>query len=1302
MSGHRASVRRSRRKWRATVLAVALALPLAAWTAGTSSAQSGGTPIPIGFVPGYPQAVAVDSATGTVFAADYNTSTVQVVSEASQSAVIPGGLSVGSNPASLAVDPESGTVYVGELPSQVQVITENPSDAAADTVTATVSVAGQNEGFDGPEGIGILPGATPDTGTVYVANQAGNTVSVVSEATNSVTSTIQIPQEDGQAADPTGVAVDTTTGDVFVADEGDGYVSVISGSSYLGSFPLQAANPDLIDPTGIAADPVTGTVYVTAPAPLPGGSAGTVYVIQENSADPVAATVAAALPMPPYGSGGALAGVPESVAVNPGTGTVFVSNYEGSLNTIEENTADPAADSFSEAVGVGDGNVAYLGALAVDTSAGHSYSATVYVESEQTQDLYPVSFPPPLTPQSISFTAPASGSVGGSATLAATGGGSGNPVVFSVDSSSGAGVCTVSGDTVSYTAAGNCVVNANQAGNASYLAAPQVTQRIAVERAVQSISFAAPAAGTVGGSAALSATGGGSGNPVVFSVDSSSPAGVCTVSGDEVSYTAAGNCVIDANQAGNASYLAAPQVTQTVGVSPAVQPQAITFTAPAGGYSGSSAILSATGGGSGNPVVFSVDSSSPAGVCSVHGDEVSYTAAGNCVIDANQAGNASYLAAPEVTQTITIGDGVSIPLQEAPEAQVGLGFQDLLIAEGGDAPLTWSVASGSWLPPGLTLAPDGDITGIPTLGGTYNVTFAVSDSENPPQTLTTTLQFVISLQGTSGALPGGYAGSPYNQTLPAPTGGIAPYTWTLPYGNLPPGLTLNPGGTITGTPTTAGTYTIYPEVSDSQDPAATYDALFTITIGDGVSIPLQEAPEAQVGLGFQDLLIAEGGDAPLTWSVASGSWLPPGLTLAPDGDITGIPTLGGTYNVTFAVSDSENPPQTLTTTLQFVISLQGTSGALPGGYAGSPYNQTLPAPTGGIAPYTWTLPYGNLPPGLTLNPGGTITGTPTTAGTYTIYPEVSDSQDPAATYDALFTITIGDGTQAISLTAPPTGVAGASATLTATGGASGNPVIFSADPSSGSGVCSVSGDTVSYTAAGSCVIDANQAGNTNYTAAPQVTATITVDQAPAFVLDSPPLTGASGQVYSYTFAASGTPAPVYALAGTAPSWLSISSGTGEITGTPPSGTTSFSYSVTATNAAGAASAGPFTVTVTKATTNADISVALVCPASLTVGGTGTCTLTLANAGPAAAAKIVAALLLPASLSQTACTAGCVRHGNIYTWSLAALASGASAKLSITLKASKAGTGVVLALAVSQDPDPKPLNNLAVQILTIKS
>ena len=175
----------------------------------------------------------------------------------------------------------------------------------------------------------------------------------------------------------------------------------------------------------------------------------------------------------------------------------------------------------------------------------------------------------PELSQSISFTAPASGTAGGSATLSATGGGSGNPVVFSVDPASGPGVCTVSGTTVTYTAAGNCVIDANQAGTGTYAAAPQVQQTITVssgQKLSQSISFTAPASGTAGGSATLSATGGGSGNPVVFSVDPASGPGVCTVSGTTVTYTAAGNCVIDANQAGTGTYAAAPQVQQTITV----------------------------------------------------------------------------------------------------------------------------------------------------------------------------------------------------------------------------------------------------------------------------------------------------------------------------------------------------------------------------------------------------------------------------------------------------------------------------------------------------------------------------------------------------------------------------------------------------------------------------------------------------------------------------------------------------------------------------------------------------------------
>jgi uncharacterized repeat protein (TIGR01451 family) len=242
---------------------------------------------------------------------------------------------------------------------------------------------------------------------------------------------------------------------------------------------------------------------------------------------------------------------------------------------------------------------------------------------------------------------------------------------------------------------------------------------------------------------------------------------------------------------------------------------------------------------------------------------------------------------------------------------------------------------------------------------------------------------------------------------------------------------------------------------------------------------------------------------------------------------------------------------------------------------------------------------------------------------------------------------------------------------------------------------------VNYTGAGSCVIDASQAGNASYAAAPQVSQTITVNQAPAFVLDSPPLTAVAGQAYSYTFAASGTPAPTYALNAGAPTWLSINASTGLLTGTPPKGTTSFTYTVTASNTVGTATAGPFTVTVAKASANAALSAALSCPASMTVGGTGTCTLTVANAGPATASKVVAAVLLPAALSEVSCTAGCARHGNVFTWTLTSLASGASSKFAITVKASKKGTALVLGVTASQNPNPHPLNAVATQTISIK-
>ncbi|MFI5036227.1 MAG: prepilin-type N-terminal cleavage/methylation domain-containing protein [Acidimicrobiales bacterium] len=91
--------------------------------------------------------------------------------------------------------------------------------------------------------------------------------------------------------------------------------------------------------------------------------------------------------------------------------------------------------------------------------------------------------------QTITFTstAPASASVGGHYTVAATGGASGNPVTFSIDNLSTAGACSISGNVVTFTGVGTCLVDANQAqsdqsggGVGGYTEAPTVQQVIPV------------------------------------------------------------------------------------------------------------------------------------------------------------------------------------------------------------------------------------------------------------------------------------------------------------------------------------------------------------------------------------------------------------------------------------------------------------------------------------------------------------------------------------------------------------------------------------------------------------------------------------------------------------------------------------------------------------------------------------------------------------------------------------------------------------------------------------------------------
>ncbi len=317
-----------------------------------------------------------------------------------------------------------------------------------------------------------------------------------------------------------------------------------------------------------------------------------------------------------------------------GTGTVSASGgASGNAVTFTSATTGVCTVSGSTVTGVATGTCT----IAADQAGNGNYNAA----AQATQSFNVGSAGP--ASQTISFGAAPTVIVGGTGTVSATGGASGNAVTFT---SSTTGVCTISGSVVTAVTGGTCTIAANQAGNGSYNAAPQVMQSFSVGLGNQAISFGVAPTVIVGGTGTVSATGGASGNAVTFT---SATSGVCTISGSIVTGVTAGTCTIAANQAGNGSYNAAPQLTQSFNVG--MGSQTIAFGVAPTVIVGGTGTLSATAGASGNVVTYS---SSTPGVCTVSGSTVTGVTAGICTIVANLAGNGSYGAAPQATLTFAI------------------------------------------------------------------------------------------------------------------------------------------------------------------------------------------------------------------------------------------------------------------------------------------------------------------------------------------------------------------------------------------------------------------------------------------------------------------------------------------------------------------------------------------------------------------------------------------------------------------------------------------------------------------------
>ena len=330
-----------------------------------------------------------------------------------------------------------------------------------------------------------------------------------------------------------------------------------------------------------------------------------------------------------------------------------------------------------------------------------------------------------------------------------------------------------------------------------------------------------------------------------------------------------------------------------------------------------------------------------------------------------------------------------------PQGTVGTPYNASLAATGGTTPYFWTVASGT-LPPGLTLSTLGTlgtITGTPTAGGTYTVTFRVADANQTSAVLTLNMVVLAPVQFSvsTTSLPVATQGQSYSQVLVA-ANGTPPYQWAVTQG-LPPGLTLSASGTISGTPTTLGTFSFQVQATDSAQHTAVGALSITVNPAPLTITTVPPLFSGIVGIAYSQSFSASGGRPPYTWSILSGGVT--GLTLDPtSGTLQGTPQTAGTFSLTVQAADSAGSK--VSESFSLVVNQPSltliVSGQLPAGAVGVAYSQKFPiGVSGGTAPYTWSVTGGSVP-GLVFDPVNVaLSGTPTAPGSFTLTVQVRDS-----------------------------------------------------------------------------------------------------------------------------------------------------------------------------------------------------------------------------------------------------------------------------------------------------------------------
>jgi hypothetical protein len=297
------------------------------------------------------------------------------------------------------------------------------------------------------------------------------------------------------------------------------------------------------------------------------------------------------------------------------------------------------------------GNANYTAATAVTQSVvvNKANTATSRVSSAN-----PAIFGQPVTfTATISPVAPSTGTPTGTVQFSVNGSAVGSPVTLS------GGQATYSSSTL---AIGSDSITAVYSGDSNFFGSAATALSQAVNKANTATSLVSSANPVIFGqpvtfTATISPVAPSTGTPtgtVQFSVNGSAVGSPVTLSGGQATYSsstlAIGSDSITAVYSGDSNFIGSAATALSQAVNKATQ--TITFTAPTSPvtYGVSPITLVASGGASGNAVVFSVVS----GPGTISGSTLTITGVGTVVVAANQAGNTNYSAATQVTQSIVV------------------------------------------------------------------------------------------------------------------------------------------------------------------------------------------------------------------------------------------------------------------------------------------------------------------------------------------------------------------------------------------------------------------------------------------------------------------------------------------------------------------------------------------------------------------------------------------------------------------------------------------------------------------------